>query len=149
MLTNACKYAIRAVLYLAIHSDADKKLGVKKIAEELEIPQAFLAQLLRKLTRDRLVSSSKGPGGGFFLDRYNREKSLWDVIVSIDGTFKFDECFLGLAECNEINPCPAHAIVAPFKERILSDFRDKTVGKLAEDALKKGTLLSLKGVIKD
>lgn len=149
MLTNACKYAIRAVIYLAIHSDADKKLGVKKIAGELEVPQAFLAQLLRKLTRDRLVSSTKGPGGGFFLDKNNRKKSLWDVIVSIDGTFKFDECFLGLAECNEINPCPAHAIVAPFKERILSDFRDKTVDELAEKAKKKGTLLSLKGVIKD
>jgi Rrf2 family iron-sulfur cluster assembly transcriptional regulator len=35
MLSNACKYAIRSVLYLAIHSDATAKIGVKTIAQEL------------------------------------------------------------------------------------------------------------------
>ncbi|THV56999.1 Rrf2 family transcriptional regulator [Flagellimonas alvinocaridis] len=144
MLTNSCKYAIRAVMYLAMNSDPDKKVGVKKIASELEIPQAFLAQLLRNLTRDRLVSSSKGPGGGFFLDERNRKKSLWDVIISIDGTYKFNECFMGLAECDEKKPCPAHAVVAPFKKQLLRDFKDKTVTKLVEESEKNGTVISLK-----
>lgn len=69
MLSNACKYAVRAVVYLAIHSNVDNKLGAKNIAEALEVPQPFLAQLLRKLTTNKLVSSSKGPGGGFFWTR--------------------------------------------------------------------------------
>ncbi|WP_430968094.1 RrF2 family transcriptional regulator [Spongiimicrobium sp. 2-473A-2-J] len=144
MLSNACKYAIRAILYLAIHSDDAHKIRVKKIAEELETPQAFLAQLLRQLTANKLVSSTKGPGGGFYLDARNREKSVWDVISCIDGTHKFDACFLGLSQCNDINPCPAHYLVAPFKKKILNDFRDKTISKLAKEMEKKGTIISLK-----
>ncbi|MBS9463487.1 Rrf2 family transcriptional regulator [Flagellimonas sp. 389] len=145
MLSNACKYAIRAILYLAIHSDKTHKIGVKKIADEIEIPKAFLAQLLRQLTANKLISSAMGPGGGFFLDPKNKEKSVWDIISCIDGTYKLDQCFLGLSECNDENPCPAHYIVSPFKKKLLSDFRDKTISKLAEEIERKGTLLSLKG----
>ena len=52
MLSNACQYAIRSILYLSIFSDKDNKIGVKKIAEELETPQPFLAKLLQQLTRN-------------------------------------------------------------------------------------------------
>lgn len=149
MLSNACKYAIRAILYLAIHSDETHKIGVKKIAGEIETPQPFLAQLLRQLTINKLISSTKGPGGGFFLDQKNKGKSVWDVISCIDGTYKFDECFLGLSQCNDISPCPAHYIVSPFKKKILSDFRDKTISKLAAEIEKKGTVISLKGFTLD
>lgn len=144
MLSNACKYAIRAILYLAIHTDETHRMGAKKIAEELETPQPFLAKLLMRLATNKLISSSKGPGGGFYLDKKNREKSIWDVVICIDGVHKFDECFLGLSKCNDENPCPAHYIVAPFKKKILNDFRDKTISKLAEETEKKGTVISLK-----
>ena len=39
MLSNACKYAIRSVLYLSIHATENEKFGVKLIAEKLETPQ--------------------------------------------------------------------------------------------------------------
>ncbi|OIQ40214.1 MAG: transcriptional regulator [Bacteroidetes bacterium MedPE-SWsnd-G1] len=129
MLSNACKYAIRSVLYLAIHSNELKKIGVKAITEELETPQPFLAKLLQQLSRDNLVSSTKGPNGGFFLSDIDKQNTIWNVIESIDGTDKFDNCFLGLKKCNGENPCPVHFIVVPFKETILADFRDKTIEK--------------------
>ncbi len=146
MLSNAAKYAIRAIFYLAIHSNETNKIGAKKIAKDLEMPQPFLAQLLRNLTAHKLISSTKGPGGGFFMDENNRKKSIWDVITSIDGTSKFDECFLGLSRCNDENPCPAHSIVSPFKKAILKDFRDKTIDKLVGEIEKNGTVVSLKGL---
>ncbi len=146
MLTNACKYAIRAVVYLAIHSNVGNKLSAKKIAGELEVPQPFLAQLLRKLTTDKLVSSSKGPGGGFFLDKKNLNNTLWDIISSIDGEYKFDDCFLGLSKCDNENPCPVHHIVLPFKEKILYNFKEKPIAVLAEEMEQNGMIISLKGV---
>lgn len=145
MLSNACKYAIRAVIYLAIHSDAENKLGAKKIANGLEVPQAFLAQMLQKLSADKIIASSKGPGGGFYIDTPNKEHTLWDVILSIDGPYRFDDCFLGLAKCDNINPCPVHDIVAPFKKEILSTFKDKSLEALASEIRSKGTVISLKG----
>ncbi len=50
MLSNACKYAIRSMLYLVLHTDETKKIGAKKIAEDLDAPQPFLAKLLQQLT---------------------------------------------------------------------------------------------------
>jgi Rrf2 family protein len=147
MLSNACKYAIRAVIYLTLNSETTAKYGVKKIAEELEVPQPFLAQLLRKLAAERLVSSSKGPGGGFFMDQANKENAIWDVISAIDGTYKFDECFLGLSKCDDVNPCPVHHLVSPFKEELLQDFRQKTIASLAEEIAENGRVISLKGFL--
>ena len=66
MLSNACKYAIRSVLYLAIKTDESNKVGVKKIADDLESPQPFLAKLLQQLNKGNLVSSTKGPNGWHF-----------------------------------------------------------------------------------
>ena len=145
MLSNACKYAIRAVIYLALNSDVNNKLGAKKIARELEVPPPFLAKLLRKLSTDRLVSSSKGPGGGFFLNQENFENTLWDVISSIDDEQKLDDCFLGLVKCNNANPCPVHYLVAPFKKQLLENFKTKSIITMAQEISEKGTVITLKG----
>lgn len=146
MLSNACKYAIRALLYLGINSEENSKLGVRKIAGELEIPQPFLAQLLRNLSNRNLVSSTKGPGGGFYLSEENLQNSVWDVISFIDGEIKFEECFLGLSKCNDVHPCPAHSLVSPFKKELFKDFKEKTIADYLGDIRKNGTVLSLKYV---
>ncbi|WP_420399274.1 RrF2 family transcriptional regulator [Flagellimonas sp.] len=145
MLSNACKYAIRSILYLAMYIKEDEKVGVKKIAEALETPQPFLAKLLQQLAKNKLVSSHKGPTGGFFLDEHNLENSIWDVVKCIDGTSKFDSCFLGLPSCGDENPCPVHFTVAPFKKKIYADFKDKTIKEFVAEIKQKGRHISLKG----
>ncbi len=144
MLSNACQYAIRSVLYLAIHSDEKNRIGVKTIAEELETPQPFLAKLLQQLAKSDLVSSIKGPNGGFYLTEENCSNSLWEIVKCIDGTDKFDHCFLGLSKCSDENPCPVHFIVSPFKEKLLNDFRDKSIAQFTEEIKLTGRVLSLK-----
>ncbi len=146
MLSSASQYAIRSILYLAIYSNEDQKIGVKKISEVLETPQPFLAKLLQRLTRDGLVSSLKGPTGGFYLDKKNLKRSVWDVIESIDDTKKFEQCFLGLSKCTDKNPCPVHFTVVPFRERILQDFKEKTIEEFVDEIVRKGRHLSLKDV---
>lgn len=146
MLSNAAKYAIRAMLYLAINSTEKNKIGAKEIAETLEVPLPFLAQLLRNLTTHELISSAKGPRGGYYLNEENQKKTIWEIMVSIDGAAKFDECFLGLAKCNDENPCPAHVIVAAFKERMLKDFMQRDIDTLSIEIKKNGTVISLKNL---
>lgn len=144
MLSNACKYAIRSILYLGIYSGEQKKIGVKKISEELETPQPFLAKLLQQMTKSKLVSSTKGPNGGFYLSDANKENSVWDVVKNIDGTEKFEQCFLGLSKCGDENPCPVHYIAGPFRRKILADFRDKTIDVLTQEIKVSGKVISLK-----
>ncbi len=144
MLSNACKYAIRSMLYLGIQTDDKNKVNVKKIAEELEVPQPFLAKLLQQLTKNKLVSSTKGPHGGFYVSEEDQKHTIWDIIKVIDGTTKFDECFLGLSKCSDENPCPVHFIVSPFKEHILKNFRDKTIAQYVDEIASSEKVISLK-----
>lgn len=144
MLSNASKYAIRAVLYLAMHSNKSAKIGVTVIANTLVVPQPFLAKLLQQLTRNGYVSSAKGPNGGFFLSDEDLQNSIWDILTCIDGPDKFKRCFLGLEVCNDENPCPAHVIVAPFKAQLFKDFKDKSIGQYAADVKANGQVISLK-----
>lgn len=144
MLSNACKYAILSILYLALENDKNIRVGAKKIAEELETPQPFLSKLLQQLSRSKLVSSNKGPKGGFYLSDENRQNSVWDIIMCIDDSDKFDKCFMGLSSCSDENPCPVHFTVAPFKEKLLTDFKDKTIQEFIKEVKSKGRYLSLK-----
>lgn len=144
MLSNACQYAIRSILFLAMYSDENNKIGAKKVSEELETPQPFLAKLLQQLAKSGLVSSIKGPNGGFYLSKENRKNAIWDIIVCIDGTSKFDSCFMGLSSCNEEAPCPVHFTVVQFKDKLLSDFKEKSINQFKDEILQKGRVISLK-----
>jgi Rrf2 family transcriptional regulator, iron-sulfur cluster assembly transcription factor len=144
MLSSANKYAIRSVLFLAIYSNETSKIGATEIADKLDSPQPFVAKLLQQLTRDKLVSSTKGPNGGFFLTEKNKKNTIWDIIISIKGEKKFDQCFLGLSKCSDENPCPVHYIVSSFKDKLLEDFKDKTIAQFAEDIKRSGKAITLK-----
>ena len=65
MLSNSSKYAINAVIYLALHASPTKRLAPKDIAEALHIPTSFLAKILQTLARKKVISSNKGPGAAF------------------------------------------------------------------------------------
>jgi Rrf2 family protein len=132
MLSKAAKNAIRATMYLALYSDKEHKISAKKIAEDLRTPLPFLAKQLQQLSRARLISSTKGPHGGFFLSDANKKRNLWDVIVCIDGEEKFNECFLGKEECNHKNPCSVHHIVVSFKNKLMNEYREKTIDQLVD-----------------
>ena len=132
MLSNAAKYAIRATLYLAVNSSETKKVGAKKIAEEIKVPLPFLSKSLQQLTKSHVISSTKGPNGGFFIDEANGKKSIWDVISCMDGIEKFNQCFLGLSDCDNVNPCAVHHLVVGFRNKIMHEFRDKNIHEISQ-----------------
>ena len=144
MLSNASKYAILSTLYLAEHSNEDRKISVKEIAENIDVPSPFLAKLFQQLVRGKIISSTKGPHGGFYLSDKNKKKNVLDIIDNIDGLNKWNGCFLGLNECDSANPCPVHFIVVPFKNNILAKFRDKTIMEFSQEISANKSLLSLK-----
>lgn len=146
MLSRASKYAILSTLFLAEHVKDNKKLSVRVIAETIDVPSPFLAKLFQQLVKGKIISSSKGPHGGFYLTKKNQQKSVLDIIENIDGLHRLGECFLGLSECDGSNPCPVHFIVEPFKNSILGKFRDKTIVEFSEEIVSHGRKLSLKDI---
>lgn len=142
MLSKASKYVISAVLYLSKNASEEKKMGPKEIAEKLDIPAPFLAKNLQKLTKDGIITSIKGPNGGFYLTDDNNKKSLFDIIDCVDSIEKFDQCYLGHESCSENNPCVVHHLYAPFKSELINKLKSKTIEEMAdEDALNNGNFI--------
>jgi len=146
MLSNASKYAIRAVLFLAENSSADKKYGAKQISEELEIPLSFIAKLLQQLAKADIITSNKGPKGGFYMTHTNLQHNINSILKEIENEDIFEGCFLGLPRCSDENPCPVHHIVAPFKEALWNKFEHQTIADFSEEVKENGSYLSLKGI---
>jgi Rrf2 family protein len=143
MLSKSSKYAIRAVLYISNYSNKHTKIGSKQIAEELHIPAPFLAKTLQELTKKNIISSVKGPHGGFYLSPENNEKTLLEIIECIDGLHKFESCFLGQEECNSINPCVIHHLYYPFKNELLEKLKTKSIVEMADEYAKSNNLLDV------
>lgn len=135
MLSNSSKYAIKAVLFLALHSSKENKILAKDISKPINVPQAYIAKLLQPLVKENIVSSIKGPKGGFYLDEVNLNKSVMSIIMVIDGEDKWDACMLSLEKCNKDKPCPLHATLSASRNKILDSLKDKTI---------KDVILSLK-----
>ena len=65
MLSNSCRYGIRAVVYLASRYSEKNNIGIKEISGVLNLPAPFLAKILQQLARHKILNSVKGPNGGF------------------------------------------------------------------------------------
>ena len=133
MLTRAAQYAMRSTLYLASKSSKSNKVNITQLSEELEVPSPFLAKVLQQLVKAGLVSSEKGPNGGFFFSEANQDNSLWDVVKHVDGEKKFQICFMGRKSCNSDNPCAFHDIAIDFRENLMHRFKDKSFSTLVSE----------------
>jgi len=134
MLSNTSKYAIRAMIYLALKNKGEEKIGIKQISKDLEIPTPFLGKILQSLAKHKLLSSTKGPHGGFGLGKSAHDINLMDIVEVIDGLDSFNMCVLGLKSCanNEQN-CPIHPKYATIREQLKDLFQNENIGKLADN----------------
>ncbi len=143
MLSNSSKYALKAVLYLAVHASADHKIGAKDLAQPINVPKAYLSKLLQGLGRHQLVSSAKGPHGGFYLSEENLKVQLIDIINVLDGEERLTSCMLSLEKCNADHPCPMHKLLGNTKSNFLRRLETTTVADLVSDIEKGISFLPL------
>jgi len=118
-------------MYLATESSEAKKVGVEEISSALDVPKHFLAKILQQLTRKRLISSSKGRNGGFYLSEDNKTLNLLSVIECIDGPGAFSDCVLGLEACSNDNPCPYHNTVKKYRDGFFDVIENETIEESA------------------
>lgn len=132
ILSKSCEYAIRATVYIALKSGRGEKAGIAEVAGAIGSPRHFTGKILQALVRKKILSSAKGPTGGFFLENGD-QLFLIDVVHAIDGNGLFSACILGLERCSDTQPCPVHAQVRPIREMLLEEFSKKSLtGLVAE-----------------
>lgn len=134
MLSATCKYGIRAVIFIASKPGQKTNTGLKEIAEKLKIPQPYLAKILQVLARKKILHSTKGPHGGFYLLVPASKMTLMDIIDAIDGRNFFDSCYVTGERCNFDKPgeghCVLHNDLRMEKVRLEKFFSSKTIEDL-------------------
>ena len=133
VISNSSKYALKAVLYLAVHSAEEKKILAKNLSDATNVPRAYLSKLLQELVRHNLISSTRGPRGGFYLTNENRKVFLINIIKVIDGDTRLTSCVLSLNKCDANNPCPMHHLMGNAKIDFVKNLEETTVQDLVFD----------------
>jgi Rrf2 family transcriptional regulator, iron-sulfur cluster assembly transcription factor len=128
--SNACEYAIRALIHLARHEGEFTKLRL--VAETEAIPYAFLASISQRLVASGLLESARGPTGGYVLARPAAEVTLYQIKEIVDGVEELAECAVGLGRCSDEVPCPLHDTWKPLRRQIELYLRSTTLADMAE-----------------
>lgn len=129
MLSQTAEYALRAVLYLADHQ-GEGLVPVGAMADALGIPQNYLSKTLQALARTGVLSSVRGPAGGFRLGRAASAIPLLAVVAPFDSIDERRRCLLGNPTCNDATACAAHDRWRDTSERVATFFRTTMVADL-------------------
>ncbi len=117
-LTTKGRYAVTAVLDLAIHQ-GEGPIALADIAERQGISLSYLEQLFSKLRKHALVSSVRGPGGGYNLAREAATICIAEIITAVDEHVDTTRCG-GAQNCQDNGPCLTHDLWMDLSDRIYS-----------------------------
>jgi Rrf2 family protein len=107
MPSATADHAIRALLILA-RTRGRRFMRADEIAAATGAPQNYMAKTLNALARARIVSSARGPAGGFALAVEPQSLTLARVVDVFDMPRAQSRCMLGNAACDTQRPCAAH-----------------------------------------
>ncbi len=139
--TGSAKYAIRAMVCLAVNNGDGRPFSAAGVAEAEQIPPFYLAKVLQDLGRAGLLKSARGRGGGFYLSRPADEITLLEVVSAVEDPRRLEEeCVLGIDECTDDTPCPMHETWKAFRDGALEALRSLTVAELVEEMERKKQL---------
>lgn len=115
-LTTKGRYAVTAMLDLALHAQ-EGPVSLADISERQGISLSYLEQLLAKLRRGNLVSSVRGPGGGYQLSRDMASIDVAQVVDAVNESVDATRC-QGLGGCHEGDTCLTHHLWCGLSDRI-------------------------------
>lgn len=97
-ISEAASFAMHAMGLIA--STTDGSLSVRSIAARFKISQAHLSKVLQRLAKVGLLTSARGPKGGFSLVRPSDQVTLLEVFEAIEGPMTLTRCLFGEPICD-------------------------------------------------
>ncbi len=127
-LTTKGRYAVTAMLDLAIHGQ-QKPVSLNDISGRQHISLSYLEQLFAKLRRSNLVSSVRGPGGGYRLAVDSANISIAQVVDAVNESMDATRC-QGKGDCQEGDQCLTHHLWEDLSSQIHSFLNDISIQDL-------------------
>ena len=115
-LTTRGRYAVTAMLDLAMH-ESEGPVSLAEIATRQGISLSYLEQIFARLRKCELVSSTRGPGGGYTLSRNAGKISAADVICAVNEKMDITRCH-GLENCQGEQRCLTHDLWEDLSDQI-------------------------------
>ena len=127
-LTTKGRYAVTAMLDLAIHSNSGP-ITLSDISQRQGISLSYLEQLFARLRKSGLVLSTRGPGGGYRLSRDAAEIAVVEVITAVDEYVDVMKCG-GKGDCGGDGPCLTHELWEELSHKIHDFLAGISLGEL-------------------
>jgi len=127
-LTTKGRFAVTAMIDLSLRQH-EGPVTLAGIAERQNISLSYLEQLFGKLRRSALVSSTRGPGGGYTLAKPLESISVADIICAVDESLDATNCG-GMGNCHDDHPCMTHQLWTTLNERMLEYLRSVSLAEL-------------------
>lgn len=134
-LTTKGRFAVTAMVDLAM-SGGERPVTLGDISERQKISLSYLEQLFGKLRRKELVSSVRGPGGGYRLTRPTNELSVGEIILAVDEPIDATQCG-GKENCHDDQKCITHDLWTELNRHIFEYLDSVTLYDLVEKQKKK------------
>ena len=115
-LTTKGRYAVTAMLDLALHSDKGP-VSLSDISSRQGISLSYLEQLFSKLRKKSLVNSVRGPGGGYRLSRSNSDIFVAQIVDAVNESVDATGC-KGRSDCQSGNTCLTHHLWCDLSDQI-------------------------------
>jgi len=132
-MTTRGLYALKAILTLAEVSECQKPVSLQKIAEIEGLSQEFLQQIFYKLRKAGIINASRGPGGGFSLNRSPEEISAYDVLSAVGEALEIVPCAShrgSMRSCEKFATCDAGNFWVGMQERIIDYAKSRRLSDL-------------------
>ena len=115
-LTTKGRYAVTAMLDLSINASKGP-VTLSDISKRQDISLSYLEQLFSKLRKQELVSSVRGPGGGYLLGRRDSEIDVAEIIDAVSESLDTTKC-RGKGDCHGGETCLTHHLWEDLSEQI-------------------------------
>lgn len=131
LITKHTDYAVRALRYMASN---DKKIyTVTELSSALGISRPFLRKLLQILSKNGILKSRKGEGGGFEFRLHPNQIHITDLIRVFQGDIELGKCIIKKDICPDINTCLLKEKIESIRQRIIKELHSITIGTLVDD----------------
>jgi Rrf2 family transcriptional regulator, iron-sulfur cluster assembly transcription factor len=129
MVNQSADHALRAVLFVA-RQGKEERCNAEHIASSLGVPRNYLGKLLHTLTQVGVLSSVRGPRGGFRLAVPADRLTLATVVEPFQRLPERRSCLLGNGACDPTNPCTSHERWQGMADRLTDFFQATTVAAM-------------------
>ncbi len=130
-LTSKGRYAVTAMLDVALHSN-EGPVPLADISERQGISLSYLEQLFSRLRKNGLVSSVRGPGGGYLLGKDAAQIAVGSVITAVDESVDATRC-QGKEGCQGGERCLTHVLWRDLSDRISEFLNNITLAELVNN----------------